>query len=54
MAEVVLAQTSMTRKAMKGRLCEKQRNRNSIHYHFVLHGIQAQSEPELVSELSNE
>ena len=53
MAEVVLAQTSMTRKAMKVRLCEKQRNRNSIH-HFVLHGIQAQSEPELVSELSNE
>ena len=41
MAEVVLAQTSMTRKAMKVRLCEK-------------HGIQAQSEPELVSELSNE
>lgn len=54
MAEVVLAQISMTRKAMKGRLCEKQRNKYSIHHHFVLHGIQAQSEPELVSELSNE
>lgn len=53
MAEVVLARTPMTREAMKGRLCEKQRT-ELVSHHFALHAIQAQSEPELVSELSNE